>query len=304
MNHRLKEVEESLKEVKKSTEKNTEAIANIEKRVEEIAEAAKTSNECMTKDEIEARLREERDEVRERKDRELNVIVHGAEECGPEISGGEERMAWDKGECVKLFGRHNVRLRSEDIKFCRRVGPKGEHARPLVVGFYSYATRNAVLRVDWKTAAPDMAVGPDLTKKQRDEEAQVWKDMEQKNAMRTSEERAKNLVWRIVGPKGERRLILSTERGREAGTGARGRGAPTTTRGRPRGGRARTTRWAASDETRPDTQAGQPQLLDATRDDQPFRPRIGSKRQRETGRDEEEEMEEEDDGTREPPTKH
>jgi hypothetical protein len=108
MNHRLKEVEESLKEVKKDTQKNTEAIASIEKKVEEIAEAAKTSNECMTKDEIEARLREERDEMRERNDREVNVIVHGAEECGPETSGGDERMAWEKGECLKLFSKHNA----------------------------------------------------------------------------------------------------------------------------------------------------------------------------------------------------
>jgi hypothetical protein len=194
MNHRLKEVEESLKEVKKNTQKNTEAIASIEKKVEEIAEAAKTSNECMTKDEIEARLREERDEMRERKDREMNVIVHGAEECGPETSGGDERMAWDKGECLKLFSKHNVRLRTEDIKFCRRVGPKGDSARPLVVGFYSQATRNAVLKVDWRATSPDLSVGPDLTKKQREEEMQIWKDMEQKNA--TDQWTRKQKTWR------------------------------------------------------------------------------------------------------------
>jgi hypothetical protein len=213
-------------------------------------------------------------------------------------------MAWDREECRKFFTKHGVRLRNEDVKFCRRVGPKGEKARPLVVGFYGYAARNAVLRVDWKEAAPNMSVGPDLTKKQREEEAQIWKDMERKNVNRTEEERAKNLVWRLVGPKGERRLILSTERsnGAGAGTSARGRGAPAARRGGQRTGtpRAGASRQTEAGGTRSSMQG--PRLLEVIRDDQPFRPRIGSKRGREEPQ-EEAEMEE-DEETREPPTKH
>jgi hypothetical protein len=76
----------------------------------------------------------------------------------------------------------------------------------------------------------------------------------------------------------------------------RGRGRPVV-RGSARGGAA-----AAAARTAPQTSMGV-QLLDSTRTEQPFRPRIGSKRkERETTVVEgEEEIEEE---MREPPTKH
>jgi hypothetical protein len=214
-------------------------------------------------------------------------------------------MMWDKGECTKLFSRHNVRLRNEDIKFCRRVGPKGERPRPLIIGFYSHATRNAVLRINLKDAAPHLTLGPDLTKKQREEEAEIWKEMEERNNKRTEDEKAKNLHWRVVGQKGERRLIRGTDRGTD--TGARpGTGANATPqgasvrrgvqRGRPPG----TTRGATRGGTgrgRPSMQ--QTSLLAPLGDDQPFRPRLSSKRNREEARGEDEEDEE----MQEPPSK-
>jgi uncharacterized membrane protein YgcG len=302
--------------------------------VEELSEVAK-KNEGMSKTEMEAMLREERDETRERKDRELNVILHGAEECGAEVEGGAERIAWDRDGCLKLFNSLNLRLRDGDIKFCRRIGPKGEKPRPLVIGFYSLATRNSVLRTDLRSREPELSLGPDLTKRQREEETNMWKELEAKNNNRTTEERAKNLHWRLVGPKGDRRLILSS-RGAEAGAGAgHGTGAnaeprqqrPPNTRGRgaaqrgtargwgtARGGTARgggtsgggtsgggTNGGGTSGGGRTSPAGAGTRLLEPLRDKQPFRPRISSKRTREENQ--EEEMDEED-GTQEPPTKH
>jgi hypothetical protein len=192
MNHRLREIEEDLKEVKQSTKSNTEAISNIEKKVEEIVEKVK-KNEGVSREEMESLMREEREETRERKDRELNVILYGAEECGAEIQGGADRMMWDRTECLKLFSTQNLRLRETDIKFCRRVGPKGDRPRPLVIGFYSLATRNAAVRMDLRSLEQDLSIGPDLTRKQREEEARIWKEMEEKNQNRSAEEKAKNL---------------------------------------------------------------------------------------------------------------
>jgi hypothetical protein len=60
MNHRLREIEEDLKEVKQSTKNNTEAISNIEK-MEEIIETVK-KNDGMTREEMESMMREEREE--------------------------------------------------------------------------------------------------------------------------------------------------------------------------------------------------------------------------------------------------
>jgi hypothetical protein len=51
-----------------------------------------------------------------------------------------------------------------------------------------------------------------MTRKQQEEEAEIWKEMEEKNSNRTEEQVAKNLSWRIVGQKGERRLVLGPTR--------------------------------------------------------------------------------------------
>jgi hypothetical protein len=302
MNHRMREIEEDLKEVKQNTKSNTEAIQNIEKKVEELVVEVK-KNEGATMGEIEAMMRAERDEARERKDREMNVILHGAAECGEDVQGGEERIAWDKNECLKLFNKKNLRLRVEDLKFCRRVGPKTDRPRPLIIGFHNQGMRNTVLRMDLKTVAPDLSLGPDLTKRQREEEANIWKEMEERNEKRTADERSKNLAWRLVGPKGERRLILSGRRDEPGARARPGTGANT----EPLGGGAQAGR--GRDRARRGGTSGgavqrPPRLLDPLRDDPPFRPRTGSKRGREDGRGEEGEEMEEDDETREPPTKH
>jgi hypothetical protein len=299
MNHRLRQIENDLKEVKESTATNTEAIGKLEKRVEEVAEIAK-KNDGLSREEMTAMLREEREETLERKNRELNVILHGAEECGPEVQGGEERMRWDKEECLQLFNNLQLGVGRDDIKFCRRIGPKGDSARPLVIGFSNGATRNRVLKADTRQQAPELKLGPDLTKKQREEESNIWKEMEEKNKNRTAEEKSKNLVWRLVGPKGERRLVLGPDRGqiRAAATLGRGGQRPTVS-----SNNQRNPRWAG---TRGRAAMGTPVLLDQQRNDQPFRPRLTSKR-KEREVDQSPDMEEsleEDDGTREPPTKH
>jgi hypothetical protein len=298
MNHRLRQIAEELKEVKENTKSNTEAINKLEKKVEEVAEIAKKAD-GMSRQEVEARLREERDEDRERRDRELNVIIHGADECGPETEGGEGRMQWDKEECLKLFNHVKVKVKADDVKFCRRVGPKGDRARPLIVGFYKHTVRNEILRADYRDMGPEISVGPDLTKKQREEEIRIWKEMEEKNNNRSADEKSKNLIWRLVGQKGERRLVLGQDRGQSSGAG---RGAST----RPAAKRP-TFRQAEPRAARGRGAAAHPNqsrmsLLEPIVNDKPFRPRLSSKRkEREAAGDMEEEEEVE---MMEPPTKH
>jgi hypothetical protein len=237
----MKQIEDDMKELKQSTTVNTEAIKVLEKKVEEATEAAKKAD-MMSKEEFEARMREEEEERRERRARELNVIIHGIDECRDDRLGGEERMQYDMEQCVELFSVMELGVAASELKFCRRVGTKGEKDRPLVVGLYNERTRGRILRADWKSLEPEVSVGPDLTKRQREDEAQVWKDMEDRNSRRTAEERAKNLAWRVVGPKGERRLVLGQARELERG-GARGT-SRWTGRATVRG--AATTRGAAS----------------------------------------------------------
>jgi hypothetical protein len=57
------------------------------------------------------------------------------EECSDSVTEGEERIRWDKQQCIELFKDQNIRVTDTEIKFCRRVGPRKDRDRPLVVGF-------------------------------------------------------------------------------------------------------------------------------------------------------------------------
>jgi hypothetical protein len=288
MNHRLKQIEDELKEVKQTTASNVEAIQRVEKKVDELVEQAKKTD-VLTKDDLEARMREEREEARERKDRELNVIIHGLEECDEEEAAAEERIKWDRSQCMEMAKSQRIKLEEHDIKFCRRVGPKKDKERPLVLGLYSHITRSKLIKAEY---GEGISVGPDMTRKQREEEAEIWKEMEERNNNRTEDQVSKNLSWRMVGQKGERRLILGPTRAETArgATGGEGRG----TRGGTRGG--------TSGRARGIQRGGRTVVRGTARWSETYRQRLGSKRKE---RDHQEEDEEEmEDGTSEPPAKH
>jgi hypothetical protein len=116
MNHRLKQIEDDIKEVKLNTAINTEAIQNLEKRVEEVADIAKKS-EGLSKEEMERRLKEERDEIRERKDRELNIIIHGLDECENQALSGAEKIDADISAGLRKFSEAGARVQYQEIKF-------------------------------------------------------------------------------------------------------------------------------------------------------------------------------------------
>jgi hypothetical protein len=203
-----------------------------------------------------------------------NIIIHGLEECNDENATSEDRRSWDIDSCLQLIRDQNITIGEPDIKFCRRVGQRRERERPVVLGLYNQALRDKVLKANY---SENISIGPDMTKKQREEEAEIWLELDQKNKNRTAEQVAKNLMWRLVGPKGDRRLILGPARQQGAGA-APGRGRPANLRGRPTLVRG-TGCWSTT-----------------------YRPRLASKRKdREVVEGEEEEME---DGTNEPPPKH
>jgi hypothetical protein len=61
--------------------------------------------------------------------------MHRVGKAGPEVRTAEERRAWDVRCCDNVFRTLNMDFSSEDaVKFCRRVGEKGEGPRPLIVG--------------------------------------------------------------------------------------------------------------------------------------------------------------------------
>jgi hypothetical protein len=80
--------------------------------------------------------KERAEEMREREMRRKNVVMHRVGEAEGEAASLEEREKWDLLSCNNIFAALQLSMRAEEVvKFCRRVGEKGEGPRPLLVGF-------------------------------------------------------------------------------------------------------------------------------------------------------------------------
>jgi len=239
MNHRMKQMEEEMLEIKRACEKNesglqrvSDSVIRLEQRLERQEQGAGGK---ATADH--GSLYEE---LRERELRKTNVVMHGMKEA-PEGFKGKERWDWDMKSCWNLFRALKLDLKEDGIKFVRRIGEAGEQPRPLVVGFFEESVKNRVLRSDTRnTAFYDVEIGPDMTKKQRQEEANLRAEAVKRNQQMGEEDRAKNLAWQVIGRRGEKRLekrFIDMERerssrGRQMPRGGVQRGRATAQRGR------------------------------------------------------------------------
>jgi hypothetical protein len=222
--------------------------------------------------------------------------MHRVKEMSSERATGTERQEFDKKSCAKIFEALGLRMTEKDIKFCRRVGEKGEESRPLITGFYTEMERSILLRNARyleDTDYSDVTVGPDLTRKQREEENELRREVERKNEELTEEDKSKNLQWALVGGKGEKRLIKTVRkewtRGRRASRGTGGE----------RGGRARQEQRTNTARTTGEGR-GEVQGRGEVRGEKEKRTAEGRRRQesRETSEESEVEMVEENNGAR------
>jgi hypothetical protein len=85
------------------------------------------------------------EELRERKARKLNVVVYGKREADKEATE-KEGSDWDMTSCENLYNALQLGITTENNKFCRRVGERGQAARPLMVDFYKEKDRARLLR--------------------------------------------------------------------------------------------------------------------------------------------------------------
>ena len=245
MNHRLKTMEDKMNKFDKEITANTASVKNVSEKVEKISEDLKKKDENVKKlvKQGEFSIFEE---MRERETRRLNVIFFGIGELEERNATGMERLDWDKKSCRNIFTALEIDMGVEDLKFCRRIGEKKDEPRPLVVGFHSEVDRAKLLKRAKnleKTVFTNVSVGPDMTKKQRDEENEMKREAEKRNSQLTEEDRSKNLQWIVVGARGEKRITKTvpreqSQRGRETVRG--GRGGARESRGRnARGGTTR-----------------------------------------------------------------
>jgi hypothetical protein len=244
MTTRMREVEKQLEKVQTACNDNAGGLKNVREVVDKLADKV----ECQNK-KIEAaatvNVSEVYEEIRDREARRANVVMYGMGEAPDEMTGFA-RWDWDMQSCRNLFEALGLDIQQQNVKFCRRVGDTETRPRPLVVGFYEEKDKIRVQRCDTRnTTFSNVEIGPDQTKKQKQEELEMKAEAVRRNRELGDTDRAKNLAWLVVGPRGEKRLVkkyvsLEAERG-EAGSrggwrgGPRGRRSYQPTRGGPRG---------------------------------------------------------------------
>ena len=107
------------------------------------------------------------------------------------------------------------RIRAKDLRFCRRIGERGDNPRPIVFGVDWESDRKHLLEKAKElrlTKYDNITIVPDLTKAQRRDEQDLREEADERNKQLTEEDRNRNLKWIVVGRRGEKRLIKGTER--------------------------------------------------------------------------------------------
>jgi hypothetical protein len=189
-------------------------IDGTEKRMDDLEDQLRRVTEKMSR---EGNDKEDRlcDEMQEREVRRMNLIIHGVEEQPDGLKGNRERIEGDKTRCELIFKAMRAKTRKDDLRFCRRIGEKRNEARPIVIGLESEEEKRHILnraRDLRGTQYCDISIVPDLTKKQRDREARMKVEADEKNKDLTAEEKRRNVKWMVVGRRGEKRLIKGVER--------------------------------------------------------------------------------------------
>jgi hypothetical protein len=154
------------------------------------------------------------DELCESELRKNNLVIHGVLEAN-EMAHNRDRLERDKLVCGEMFKLMNIRLRPEDLRFCRRIGQQGQDPRPIIIGLRSEEEKKQILdKASYLrgTQFDTVAIGPDQTKMQRRGEERLQLEAEARNRQLSIEDAKKNLRWLVVGRKGEKRLIKGTER--------------------------------------------------------------------------------------------
>ena len=230
-----------MREVTRKQEETDAKVANNSDKIEELRRITEEQYQELRRDLNEQAKRTEGiqervekaldDELRERESRKLNLVVQGLQEPHKNIKDPKSRMEQDKMECEKLFITMKARTRNQAVRFCRRIGERGEDPRPLVFGVYREEEKYHILekaRELLYTCYENVTIVPDMTKNQRRGEQRLRQEADQRNSQLTEEDRSKNLKWLVVGKRGEKRLIKGTEREGQWGRQERERGSANT----------------------------------------------------------------------------
>ena len=157
----------------------------------------------------------------ERAAKECNVVVHGLRESSR--LEARERVQDDMDAFKQVVGVMGVVDGDEGIRFARRLGDreKGRNGegrdktvpRPLLIGFINKGIQERILDSLWRLVDsnnPDIcriSVVRDLTARQRGREQEMVREAAKSNLERQQEDIVGNLAFKVVGRRGEKRII-------------------------------------------------------------------------------------------------
>ena len=218
-NAQMKEVSRRQDETDRRVDENSRLIEGVRNIAEEARrEVREQANMAET---LVGRMEQTMDdELREREVRRLNLVIHGVPEVDDEIKGNRERSEKDKEQCERIFITMRARTKKDNLRFCRRIGERGNDPRPIVIGLFSEEEKRHLLDTAKElrfTQYEHITFVPDLTKGQRKGEQRLRDEAQRRNNQLTREDLEKNLKWIIVGLRGEKRLIKAVERENQGG---------------------------------------------------------------------------------------
>jgi len=224
---KVRVLEKEVEAIRVDVRENKSGVQRAENSIEDLRrQMEKDKRELEAK--IAASKAEMREEWRERELRRKNVVMHRVAEAGGEVKDGEARKRHDKDMCGKILQAIGLEGMEQEIKAFRRLGEKSSEDRPIVLVLKSEEAKRKLLEASpmlKETEYKEVGIVPDLTNEQRKEEAEMQEEATRRNEEEiTEDDRAKNLKWLVVGPRGEKRLIKGVERNPWQGVRGRGRG--------------------------------------------------------------------------------
>ncbi len=176
MNTQIKEVDKRVDKLMGKLEENTAGLKKADEKIEEVRKAVGKVER--KQEDSEKRIEENMaEEMRAREAIRRNIIVHGIPEPDSRIKTDKERSEADLVECDHIFKATGARIGRKDIRFCRRIGERGQEKRPLLVGMKTEIIKTELLDAASElrhTAYKTVSICPDQTRMQRQA------DMEQK----------------------------------------------------------------------------------------------------------------------------
>ena len=200
-------------------EVKVDSLGHDLKKTKEELEKLKESMDVMKKEAIQISLTE----INERENNRSNVMIKNV----PESNSNDPSVRQDHDlKKLQIILRELGLLKfiqadlREHIKFIRRIGERKEkEARPIKVGFIFYNMKERLMEsaryLKQIPALRHIGIAHELTEIQRKEETSLWRMAADQNLVPSKEMQEKGLVKKVVGARGQRRIIMAPLRRRE-----------------------------------------------------------------------------------------